>query len=117
VQVHVHGRQAERLPNTSSVRLGTLHAEPVLARLEQAGVLASSGSACSAGGAQPSHVMLALGETVEQARAALRFSLGVDTTEGDIDRALAAIVAAVAPLLATVSSPSVSAFPPAAIAA
>jgi cysteine desulfurase len=117
LQVHVHGRHAERLPNTSSVRLGTLHAEPVLARLEQAGVLASSGSACSAGGSQPSHVMLALGETVEQARAALRFSLGVDTTEGDIDRALAAIVAAVGPLLAAGPSPSVSASPPAAIAA
>jgi cysteine desulfurase len=114
--VQVHGARVERLPNTLGLRLGTLHAEQVLSRLERAGVLASSGSACSAGGSQPSHVMLAMGQTVEQAKAALRFSLGVDTTEADIDRALAAVVTAVGPLLSAQGS-AVLPSPPAAVAA
>ena len=71
----------------------------MLSRLERAGVLASSGAACSAGGTQPSHVLLALGETPPRAKAGIRLSTGRDTTPEDIDRALAA-AAALAPLLA-----------------
>jgi cysteine desulfurase len=55
--------RAARLPNTTCLRVAELDAEQVLSRLERAGVLASSGAACSAGGTQPSHVLLAMGES------------------------------------------------------
>jgi cysteine desulfurase len=71
----IYGRRAERLPNTLCVRFGALAAEQVLTRLERAGVVASSGAACSAGGTQPSHVLLAMGEERRSA-AGVRFSLG-----------------------------------------
>jgi cysteine desulfurase len=90
--LHVHGRQAERLCNTLCLRFGELDADLVLTRLERAGIVASSGAACTAGGTQPSHVLLAMGESPLQARAGVRFSLGPDTTEADIDRCIAAAV-------------------------
>ena len=97
--VHVYGTRAERLPNTSCLRFGELDAERVLNRLERAGVVASSGAACTAGGTQPSHVLLAMGEPAAHARAALRFSLGRDTTAAEVDRAVAAAREAILPLL------------------
>lgn len=98
--VHVYGRGQPRLPNTTCLRLGELDADLVLTRLERAGVLASSGAACSAGGTQPSHVLLAMGESPARAKAGVRLSTGRDTRPEDIDRALAALGAALAPLLA-----------------
>lgn len=97
--VHIYGRAAARLPNTSCLRVGELDAEWVLARLERAGVQASSGAACSAGGTQPSHVLLAMGESPARAKAALRFSLGAQTTAAEIDFALAAAARALRPAL------------------
>jgi cysteine desulfurase len=98
--LHVYGRDAERLPNTLCLRFGALDAEQVLSRLERAGVIAASGAACTAGGTQPSHVLLAMGETPALARCGVRFSLGPETSATDIERALAASVRAIAPLLA-----------------
>jgi cysteine desulfurase len=97
--VHVHGDTVPRLPNTSCLRFGALDADQVLGRLESAGVIASSGAACSASGTQPSHVLLAMGETVVHARAGVRFSTGRDTGTGDIDLAIAAARRVLAPLL------------------
>jgi hypothetical protein len=71
--VHIYGQAAARLPNTTCLRVAELDAELVLSRLERAGVLASSGAACSAGGTQPSHVLLAMGESAARAKAAVRF--------------------------------------------
>lgn len=99
--LHVHGRDVPRLPHTLSVRFGDLAAEPVLAKLEREGIVASSGAACGAGGTQPSHVLLAMGESAAQARGGVRFSLGRDTTESEIDAAIAAVRRVVAPLLDT----------------
>ena len=99
-EVHVYGRGQPRLPNTSCLRFGELDADQVLTRLERAGVLASSGAACSAGGTQPSHVLLAMGEPPARAKAGVRLSTGRDTSLEDIDRAIAAAAAALAPLLA-----------------
>lgn len=98
--VAVHGAAADRLPNTSCLSFGALTAEEVLSRLERAGVIASSGAACSAGGTQPSHVLLAMGLDADAARRGVRFSLGRDTTDEDIARALGAAQRALAPLLA-----------------
>jgi cysteine desulfurase len=97
---HVYGRLADRLPNTCCVRFAEIDAERVLDRLERAGVIASSGAACSAGGTQPSHVLLAMGESERQAKAGVRFSLGPTTQAADIAHALAAVQAVVPPLLA-----------------
>ena len=77
--------------------------DPVLDRLERAGVVASSGAACGAGGTQPSHVLLAMGESPLHARAGIRFSLGRDTTSQDIDRTLDAASRAIGPLLSKVN--------------
>ncbi|HLO93603.1 MAG TPA: cysteine desulfurase family protein [Burkholderiaceae bacterium] len=99
-KVHVYGRSHPRLPNTTCMRFGQLDADLVLTRLERAGVLASSGAACSAGGTQPSHVLLAMGESPARARAAIRLSTGRDIRADDIDRVIAAAAATLLPLLA-----------------
>ena len=99
--LHVYGSAVERLPNTVCLRVGELDAERVLHLLERAGVVASSGAACSAGGTQPSHVLLAMGESPMRARAALRLSLGPGTTTDDIDHCVAAAQRVLGPLLAT----------------
>jgi cysteine desulfurase len=97
-QVHRYGALAMRLPNTSCLRFGALDADQVLGRLERAGVLASSGAACSAGGTQPSHVLLAMGVAPLFAKAAVRFSIGRHTSAHDIDRAVDAARCVIAPL-------------------
>lgn len=84
----VYGVGAPRLPNTSLMRFGELPAEAVLHHLEHAGVVAASGAACHAGGNRPSHVLLAMGATPLQALAAVRFSLGRETTADAVDATL-----------------------------
>lgn len=103
---HLYGQGAERLPNTACLRFGELDADPVLQALERAGVVASSGAACAAGGREPSHVLLAMGESPARARAGVRFSLGRETSAADIERALAAAVRAIAPLLHASAQPA-----------
>jgi cysteine desulfurase len=83
--VAVTGAEAPRLPNTSNVRFTGVASEVLLGALDLDGVSVSAGSACSSGSVTPSHVLLALGLSVEQARECLRFSFGKDTTAGDID--------------------------------
>jgi cysteine desulfurase len=102
----VYGAGAPRLANTCCVRFATLDADVVLGRLERAGVLASSGAACSAGGQQPSHVLLAMGASAAEARAGVRFSLGGDTRADDIEATLAAVQRSLAPLLAGADAPA-----------
>ena len=72
--------------------------ESLLFLLDDAGIEASAGSACAAGALDPSHVLAAMGVPRDLARGALRLSLGHTTTDADVDRALAAIPAAVAQL-------------------
>lgn len=110
--VRVFGAGAERIANTSCLGFGGLDAEVVLAPLERASIVASSGAACSAGGTQPSHVLRAMGLDVQAARSGVRFSLGPATTEADIDRAIAATVAAVTAATASTASTAL-AFAPA----
>jgi cysteine desulfurase len=98
-QVRINGFQAERLPTTASVRFGELDAEQVLGRLERAGIVASSGAACSAGGTEPSHVLIAMGQNRAQAKAGIRFSFGPGTTEAEIDALIAAVRQHIVPLL------------------
>ena len=97
--VRVLGAQAERLCNTSCLLFGNLSAERVLDRLERAGVLASSGAACSAGGTQPSHGLLAMGLDAQAARGGVRLSLGREHGADDIEHGIAATSRAIGPLL------------------
>ncbi|MBU1222741.1 MAG: aminotransferase class V-fold PLP-dependent enzyme [Gammaproteobacteria bacterium] len=84
----VNGGTAPRVTNTSSVRFGELEAEAILDKLDKAGICASSGAACTAGGSAPSHVLVAMGLSDAQALATIRFSLSRYTTEAEIDHVL-----------------------------
>jgi cysteine desulfurase len=103
--VQILGEHAPRLPNTTMLRFGSLHAEQVLKALEQLGVAASSGAACSSGGTEPSHVLLAMGLARDEALGAVRLSLGHDTTAADILSVLQHLPPLLAPLMQTSSFP------------
>ncbi|MBE3590330.1 MAG: cysteine desulfurase [Firmicutes bacterium] len=85
-----------RLPNNVHVSLEDVDGEALLVHLDLAGLAASSGSACTSGSLEPSHVLLALGLPRELAAAGLRLTLGRPTTEDEIERALAILEGAVA---------------------
>ncbi|MCI9888940.1 cysteine desulfurase [Micrococcales bacterium 31B] len=85
-----------RLPTHASFIFPGLSGEAILLELERRGVIASSGSACAAGRDEPSHVLLACGVSTDEARSAVRFSWGSDTTRADLARAAAALGEALA---------------------
>lgn len=88
----LNGSPQKRLPNNVNVSFKGLHGEAILIKLDMAQVAASSGSACSSGSLEPSHVIKSLGaENAEEiwSRSATRFSLGHQTTADDIDMILA----------------------------
>lgn len=89
-QVTVFAATAERLPNTLQLAVAGLDGETLLMQLDKAGIAVSSGSACSSGKTEPSHVLMAMGVEAELARGAIRISLGRETTNADIDTLLAA---------------------------
>ena len=73
-----------RLPNTLAFTVDGSDSIALMAVLDMEGICASSGSACSAGSLEPSHVMLAMGASPAQANALVRFSLGRDTTKNEV---------------------------------
>jgi cysteine desulfurase len=77
-----------RVRSIVNLRLPGVDGEAALHELDGAGILVSTGSACSAASPGPSHVLLALGATPEAAHASLRFSLGEDNLEADVDTIL-----------------------------
>ena len=83
-----NGDTDRRLPNTTNLTLPGLRGESLVVALDQQGISISSGSACKAGSPKPTHVLLAMGRTEEQAHCAVRLSLSHDTTSGDVDRTL-----------------------------
>ncbi len=80
-----NGSRESRLPNTSNIAFDFLEAESILMMLDQAGICASSGSACTTGSLDPSHVLTAMGLGPARARASIRFSLGIYNTAEDVD--------------------------------
>ncbi len=86
--VGLNGHPEHRSPNTLNVSFGSVEGEAVLLTLDMEGVAVSSGSACSTGSEEPSHVMQAMGFGYERMRGAARLSLGKDTTEDEIDYVL-----------------------------
>jgi cysteine desulfurase len=83
-----NGAKEPRLPNTSNIAFQDVEAEGILMLLDQVGICASSGSACTTGSLDPSHVLIAMGCSVARARGSVRFSLGIYNTEAEVDYAL-----------------------------
>jgi cysteine desulfurase len=93
--VTVNGHPSQRLPGIANLTFAGCEGDALLMLLDAQGVECSTGSACSAGVAQPSHVLTAMGAGPADARGTLRFSLGHDSTDADVAAALDAIVPAV----------------------
>lgn len=74
-----------RLPNTSNITFDFVEAEAILMLFDQVGICASSGSACTTGSLDPSHVLTAMGLSNARARGSVRFSLGIYNTDEDVD--------------------------------
>ncbi|MBI1724310.1 MAG: aminotransferase class V-fold PLP-dependent enzyme, partial [Candidatus Tectomicrobia bacterium] len=83
----LNGHPESRLPNTLNMTLPGLRGESLVIALDQRGVALSSGSACKSGSPEPTHVLLAMGRSEEEAHCAVRFSLSADTTAEDVDEA------------------------------
>ena len=81
----VNGHPNDRLPNTLNICFRYVEGESMIMMLDMKGVAVSSGSACTSGSLDPSHVLLAIGLTHEVAHGSLRFSLGTGTTREDVD--------------------------------
>jgi cysteine desulfurase len=81
----ITGHPEKRLPGLVSVVINFIEGESIVLMLDRQGIYASSGSACTSGSLDPSHVLLAIGLPHEVAHGSLRFSFGEDTTEEDID--------------------------------
>ena len=80
-----NGSKDERLPNTSNLSFEGVEAEGILLLLDELGICVSSGSACTSGSLDPSHVLVAMGFSPARARGSVRFSLGIYNTEAEVD--------------------------------
>ncbi len=86
--VRLNGHPTERLPNNVNVSIENVEGESLLLSLDMAGVAASSGSACTSGALEPSHVLHAIGQPLEAVHGSIRFALGRSTTRQDLDYVL-----------------------------
>ena len=94
----VNGEGAPRVPNTSNIYFDHTEGEAMVISLDLKGLAVSTGAACSSGAIEPSHVLTAMGLRADRARASIRFSLGKQNIDEDIDFALALVPEAVARL-------------------
>jgi cysteine desulfurase len=97
----INGKLDARVPNTTNICFSHTDSSAMVMALDLKGLSCSNGSACAAGNPEPSHVLLAMGLPQDKAHASLRFSVGWDTTEADIDEALKIIPEVVARLRQT----------------
>ena len=81
----VNGARAPRVPNTTNISFDRVEAESLLIALDLEGVAVSTGSACSSGTLEPSHVLRAMGYPSHRTQNSLRFSLGLYSTEEEVD--------------------------------
>jgi cysteine desulfurase len=86
-----NGAAAPRVPNTTNIGFDRVEAESLLIALDLEGFAVSTGSACSSGTLEPSHVLRAMGLPAHRTQNAIRFSLGTGTTEAHVDRLLAVL--------------------------
>jgi cysteine desulfurase len=87
----VNGAREPRVPNTTNVSFDRVEAESLLIALDLDGIAVSTGSACSSGTLEPSHVLKAMGFNAHRAQNSIRFSLGASNTDAEIDRVIAAL--------------------------
>ncbi|HVE47314.1 MAG TPA: cysteine desulfurase family protein [Acidimicrobiales bacterium] len=92
------GDRGHKVAGSCHLRFRGIESETLLVLLDDAGVCASAGSACASGAMEPSHVLAAIGVDRDEARSAVRFSLGSTTTEDDVDLAVKAVTEAVSHL-------------------
>lgn len=95
---HINGDTSYRLPHNVNFGIDGVAQDTLLIRLDMAGFAVSAGSACSAGSLEPSHVLLAIGATREQAATAIRVTLGRYTTADDVERFIAELKSIVSSL-------------------
>ncbi|MFC2075621.1 cysteine desulfurase family protein [candidate division KSB1 bacterium] len=86
--IRVNGHREKRLPGTTNISFKYVEGESILLSLDAEGIAVSTGSACSSGSLEPSHVLLAMGMSHEDAHGSIRFSLGYGNTDPDVDYAL-----------------------------
>jgi cysteine desulfurase len=89
--VKINGASAPRVPNTSSMSFESVDGESIVLGLDLRGIYVSTGSACSTGDPEPSHVLLAMELSPKEAQGSIRISLGKDTREEDIDTVVGAL--------------------------
>ena len=97
---HLTGHPTERLPNNVNFCFEFVEGEAILLNLDVAGIAASSGSACTSGSAEPSHVLKGMGVAAEISHGAIRFTLGAENTREDIDYVLSVLPVTIAKLRA-----------------
>jgi cysteine desulfurase len=98
--IRLNGHPTRRLPNNVNVSVDFVEGESLLLNLDLEGICGSTGSACSSASLEPSHVLLALGLSPEQAHSSLRFTLGRENSEADAERVLDVLPGIVAKLRA-----------------
>jgi cysteine desulfurase len=94
-ETRIHGKSVPRVPNTTNILFERVGGDALVMALDELGIAASRGAACTAGEADPSSVLMAMGLTGEQSRSSLRFSLGKLNTSEDIERAISVLPGAV----------------------
>jgi cysteine desulfurase len=101
----VNGARDARVPNTTNISFERIEAESLLIALDLAGIAVSTGSACSSGTLEPSHVLKAMGFPPHRTQNSIRFSLGAANTEADIERVVGAMPAIVEKLRSLTRAP------------
>ena len=89
--VTLNGHPVKRLPNTLNVRFKYLEGESIVLNLDLEGIAVSTGSACTSGSLEPSHVLTAMGVDAAETQGSIRFSLGKDNTKEDADHVITAL--------------------------
>jgi cysteine desulfurase len=102
----INGQRNRRVPNTSNISFAGLEAESLLIGLDLEGVAVSTGSACSSGSLEPSHVLRAMGLPSNRVQSSIRFSLGTGNSRADIERLISILPALVGRLRALSSGSS-----------
>jgi len=102
----VNGDVSARVPNTTNISFDRVEAESLLIGLDLAGIAVSTGSACSSGTLEPSHVLKAMGLPPHRTQNSIRFSLGAANTDAEVDRTLEVLPGIVAKLRSLTRTPA-----------
>ena len=94
------------MPNTTNISFDHVEAESLLIALDLEGIAVSTGSACSSGTLEPSHVLKAMGFPAHRTQNSIRFSLGAATSDTDVDRVIAVLPGIVTKLRSLTQAPS-----------